>query len=374
MLSAVSAYEANQGGDMIRVLQISYDMSLGGAETLIMNIYRHIDRSKIQFDFLLHSPEESAYEKEIRQLGGKIYRIKRYLGYNRLSYERDLKNFLNEHPEHLIIHDHLMNSASETLRVANRMGRITVAHSHIVESHFSPYFFFYRNLWKIAKYRFACSEAAGKWLYRNKADFVVLKNGIESEKFAFDSEIRKKVRAEFGIDDNTTLIGNIGRMVAQKNQIRLLEIFSSIVQRNQDSKLMIIGNGPDKDAIQKRILELNLQQKVILAGLRTDVNQVMMGMDTFLFPSLFEGLGIVLVEAQASGLPCYFTDTIPSEADINSDLVYRISLKEKNDVWAECLLLTTTLVNRETAWEKVRENGYDIRESASQLESFYLHV
>lgn len=374
MLPALSFGKKNLGGVMIRVLQISYDMGLGGAETLIMNIYRHIDRSKIQFDFLLHSPTESAYEKEIKELGGKIYRIKRYLGYNKLSYARNLKKFLNAHPEYNIIHDHLMNSASETFKVANKLGRITVAHSHIVESHWSPAFFFYKNLWKIAKYRFACSDAAGKWLYRNKADFIVLRNGIETAKFAYNSEIRNKIRLELGIDDTTFLIGNIGRMVKQKNQLRLLDIFNEVLKKKPESKLIIIGDGPDKPMIEKKITELNLKNNVILAGLRTNVNQIMMAMDAFLFPSLFEGLGIVLVEAQASGLPCFFTNTIPKEADINNDLVYRIDLKESNETWANKLLSAKVETKREDAWKIVKDNGYDISDSASKLQSFYLDV
>lgn len=358
----------------VRILQISYDMSLGGAETLIMNIYRNIDRSRLQFDFLLHSPDESAYEKEIRKLGGRIYRIKRYLGYNKFSYETALTAFLNEHPEHLIIHDHLMNSASETLSVANRLGRITVAHSHTAESHFSPQFFFYRNLWRIAKYRFACSDAAGKWLYRNKADFMILKNGIETEKFAFSSKTRKKVRDEFGIDDNTFVIGNIGRMSVEKNQVRLIGIFNEFLKIRPDSKLLITGDGSERKQIEDKITKTGLQDKVVLTGPRKDVNELLMGMDAFLLTSLFEGLGIVLVEAQASGLHCFFTDTIPPEADINKDLVHRIALKEKDAVWAEKISSIEPFIRREEAWKIVGENGYDIRESASQIESFYLHV
>ena len=285
----------------IRVLQISYAMDLGGAETLLMNLYRNIDRTKVQFDFLLHCPNESAYEKEILSLGGKIYKIPRYLGFNKFSYERQLKEFLTAHPEHIIIHDHLMDSASETLRVAKKLGRITIAHSHAASAPFSLKdiyrFFFRRNLWNIADYRFACSNEAGKWLYRGKADFTILKNGIITDRFKFSEKIREIKRKEFGIEDSTRIIGTIGRMVENKNQLRLLDIMKSLLSIDDKSVLMIIGEGPLEGKLKATAKKLKLEKKVIFTGPRTDANELLMAMDCFVLPSLSEGLGIVLIEA-----------------------------------------------------------------------------
>lgn len=363
----------------IRVLQISYDMNLGGAETLIMNIYRNIDRTKVQFDFLLHCPDESAYDKEILSLGGRIHRLPRYMGYNKTCYDRDLRRFLSEHREYTIIHDHLMDSAAETLRVANKMGRITVAHSHASGMPFSAgelvRRWFRKDLWKTADYRFACSEDAGKWLYRGKAGFEILNNGIDTNAFRFRSETRTTVRKEFGIGESTMLIGTVGRLEPQKNQMRLLDIFSSILERNRDSRLILVGSGSLETEIKTRINNLGLSEKVILTGPRKDVNDLLSGFDVFALTSFSEGLGIVLVEAQASGLPCVFTDTIPSEVDLVPQLVRRVSLTDGNGLWVDRILeRPDPEIFREDCWKKVAAGGYDIRESARKLQDFYLNA
>ena len=213
----------------IRILQVSYSMDLGGAETLIMNLYRNIDRTKVQFDFLLHAEEESAYEEEIIKLGGKIYRIPRFLGYNKLSYDKALREFLSNHPEHIIIHDHLMDSASETFHIAKKMGRITISHSHteIIEKSLEERirFFFRKDLYKHADYRFACSNKAGEWLYRNKADFSVIKNGIETDKYdkqimeweikESEFEMGNRAYSENGLCPTLTTMGDINILVEE---------------------------------------------------------------------------------------------------------------------------------------------------------------
>ena len=361
----------------LRVLQISYAMDLGGAETLLMYLYRNIDRTKVQFDFLLHCPNESAYEKEILSLGGKIYKIPRYLGYNKVAYGRNLKAFLKAHPEHIIIHDHLMDSASETLKIAKRLGRITIAHSHAASAPFSLKdiyrFFFRRNLWKIADYRFACSEEAGKWLYRNKTDFSILKNGIETERFKFAKKTREIKRKEFGIDDSTRLIGTIGRMVKNKNQIRLLGVFNKLISVDDKSVLMIIGEGPLESELKATAKKLKLENRVIFTGPRTDANELMMSMDCFVLPSLSEGLGIVLVEAQATGLPCVFSDIVPKDVDLIPELIHRVSLSDSDEKWTNAILTSLSL-NRENTWKIVKNKGYDIESSAEQLQGFYLDL
>lgn len=350
-------------------------MNLGGAETLIMNLYRNIDRSRVQFDFLLHSPEESAYEKEILALGGRIFRIPRYLGYNKKTYEKNLTDFLRAHSEFTIVHDHLMDSAAETLKVVKKLGRIAVAHSH-TSSAFSLTdlyrFFFRKNLWKIADYRFACSEEAGRWLYRNKADFVVLKNGINTEKFRFSENFRTSKRHEFGIAESTKLYGTVGRLDKNKNQIRLLGIIKLILTLQPDSKLMIVGNGPFEKKITDTARKLNMEDRIILTGPRTDVNELLCAMDSFVFTSFSEGLGIALVEAQASGLPCIFTETIPNEVDLIPELIHRVSLSEPDETWATIAISCTPQKNRAEAFKVVAEKGYDIKTSAEQLQCFYL--
>ena len=351
-------------------------MDLGGAENLIMNLYRHIDRSVVQFDFLLHCPTESFYEKEILSLGGNIFRIPRYLGYNKVSYERRLTDFLKTHPEHIIIHDHLMDSATETLRVAKRLGRIAVAHSHTASSSFSPSdayrFFFRRNLWKVADYRLACSEAAGKWLYRGKTDFIVLRNGIDTKLFRFSDKCRSDIRREFGLSESTKVIGTVGRMVKEKNQMRLLSLMRALSEMGSDCSLLMVGEGPLENKLKTTSKKLGLEDRIVFSGPRSDVNELMSAMDVFVLPSLVEGLGIVLVEAQASGLPCIFTDSIPKEVDLIPNLIHRTSLSSSDSVWAKAILESEPFIERDKAWEAVADKGYDISTSSKQLKDFYV--
>ncbi len=360
----------------IRVLQVSWGMERGGAETLIMNIYRHLDRSKVQFDFLLSSNYKTAYEDEITALGGRIYHIQRFLGYNRLSYDKALKKFLLNHPEHKIIHDHLMDSASETFNVAKKLGRICVAHSHIAETKTNPSnfirFLFRRNLWKRSDYRFACSKAAGEWLYRGKADYTVLNNAIETEKFRFDEKKRKDKRKELGITPTTTVIINIGRMVEQKNQMRVLDIFSLFYAEHPDSKLLIAGKGELENKLKKKAESLDIENDVMFLGERDDIPALLSASDIFLFPSLFEGLGIALIEAEAEGLVSILSSHIPEEVDLEKDLIYRVALSSSDSVWVEKMKeALKTKIKREERYLSVKKKGYDIEESAKKLEKFY---
>lgn len=355
-------------------------MDRGGAETLIMNIYRAIDRTKVQFDFLLHNPEKTAYEDEIASLGGRIFRLPRFLGFNKFSYDRSLRAFLIEHPEYHIIHDHLMDSADETFSVAKKLGRITIAHSHTAQTYSSLpdiiRFFFRRNLYKTADYRFACSKEAGDWLYRKKADYIVLNNGIDTERFRFSEEIRSRKRKELGIAPETFLITNIGRMVGQKNQKRLLDIFALYHDTDKDSKLAVIGTGPLENELKEKAGEKGLADDVLFLGSHSDVNEILMASDLFLFPSLCEGLGIVLVEAEATGLKCIFSSNIPEEVDLIPSLMTRVSLESSDEEWARRIseVKTNKSPKRNEQYLAVRNMGYDIRKSAAFMEDFYLRI
>ncbi len=355
-------------------------MDRGGAETLIMNIYRNIDRSRVQFDFLLSSPVRTAYEDEIESLGGKIYHIPHFLGWNRLSYDKTLRAFLIAHPEHMILHDHLMDSAAETFRVAKKLGRVTIAHSHTVQNGHSIEegirFLFRRKLYKVADYRLACSKDAGRWLYRNKKDFTIVNNGIDTEKYSFSEEARSRKRKELGIDPETYLIGNVGRLVKDKNQERIIDIFAVFHKSCRNSKLIIAGDGPMEENIRDRIRHYNLEEDALLIGPRDDLGELYSALDLFLLPSLTEGLGIVLVEAQASGLECVFSSNIPEEVDLIPGLLSRVSLEAPDEEWAgrmeECRTKGTE--NRYGKNLSVKAAGYDIKETSKQMERLYLSI
>lgn len=364
----------------IRILQISYGMDRGGAETLIMNIYRYIDRTKVQFDFLLHNPERTAYEDEIESLGGRIYHIPRFLGYNKFSYDRELKVFFTAHPEYTIIHDHLMDSAEETFKVAKKLGRITVAHSHTVQNGHGIEdgirFLFRRSLYKYADVCLACSKKAGLWLYRNKKDFIIINNGIDTEKYRFSEEARNRKRKELGVDDGTFLVGNVGRLVKDKNQERLIDIFAVFHESCGNSKLLIAGDGPLEESIRNKIRQHNLDKEVMLIGPRNDLGELYSALDLFLFPSLNEGLGIVLVEAQTSGLSCVFSSNIPEEVDLIPELLSRVPLEASDAEWAERMkkCRKKKAESRSERYLSVEAAGYNIKESAEKMERLYLSL
>lgn len=362
----------------VRILQISYSMDLGGAETLIMNIYRNIDRSKLQFDFLLHSDKKSACDDEILALGGRIYRIPRFLGYNKFSYDKALTTFLIEHPEYKILHDHLMDSASETFRVAKKLGRITISHSHTAQNALSISniirSFFRRNICKYTDYRFACSEEAGKWMYRDNGSFTVVRNGIETSKFRFSKEKRLKHRKELDINDDVRSVVHVGRFVQEKNHKRIISIFKEITALNENSLLILIGEGPLKKDIEKQVEKLDLKDKVMFLGARKDVNELLSAFDVFLLPSLFEGLPLTLVEAQASGLACVFSDSLTKETRLINTLINPVSLEDSDRVWAETTLRVKSFEKREEAYALVEKAGFDIRDTAKKLEGFYLDI
>lgn len=360
----------------VRVLINNTTMDRGGAETLIMNIYRKIDRTKIQFDFLLHCNYKSAYEDEITKLGGIIYKLPKYRLFNEISFRKALKRFFCSHPQYHIIHCHLMNSASIILDEAKKCGLHTIAHSHATTNGSGPQAwirdFLHRNLYKIAEYRFACSKDAGNWLFRGRAPFTVIRNGIDTSKFSYNLDSRMMIRKDLNIGSNSVVLGNVGRLSKEKNQSFLLNFFSSFHKKHPDSVLIIVGTGSLLSQLQKKTEKLNLEKSVIFTGSRPDVEKLLCAMDVFVFPSLFEGLPVTLVEAQCSGLPCVTSDIITPEVEA-TDLLTRISLSDSTDTWIK-QVENALSIKRENRSKDVEKAGYDIETTARELQDFYLNV
>lgn len=291
----------------IRILHVLGRLDRGGAETMVMNLYRNIDRTRVQFDFIIHTNDECDYDEEILSLGGIIYHIPQFNGKNFLQFKKAWHSFFKTHPEYKIIHGHVRSTASIYLWIAKKYGLITIAHSHNTSSGvgFSA---FIKNtlqypLRYIADYLFACSKSAGQWLFGKKVlkknNFIILKNAIDSQKYIYDPNIRIKVRKELQIADKF-VIGHIGRFNIQKNHDLLINIFNTVHNRNKNSILLIVGDGELRSSIQKKVENLGLMDSVIFLGVRSDIPELIQAMDFFLFPSLFEGLGIVAIEAQVS--------------------------------------------------------------------------
>jgi glycosyltransferase involved in cell wall biosynthesis len=367
--------------ESIRVLQVFAQMNRGGAETMIMNLYRNIDRSKVQFDFIVHTEEKCAFDDEIVQLGGKIYRVPKYSGKNHFHYRNGWVQFFNSHPEYKIIHGHVRSTASIYLTIAKKYSLTTIAHSHSTSSG-NGLTAIIKNLLQfkikyVADYLFACSKPAGIWLFGESAckkdNFYIIKNAIDTKVFHYDVEIRSEKRSELGIN-NKFVIGHIGRFDAPKNHSFLIDIFKEIHNINSNALLLLVGDGDLRPLIETKITDLGLSDSVILTGVRSDVSDLLNAMDLFLFPSLYEGLGIVTIEAQATELYCVVSDTIPKEVYV-TNLIESISLNEDAKVWAkEVVSIHTDKYERINDVISIKRSGYDILETSNWIENFYLQV
>ena len=366
--------------DPIRVVQVFAEMNRGGAETMIMNLYRHIDRTRVQFDFVVHTQEKCAFDDEIEQLGGRIHRVPKYTGKNHFSYKLAWENFFISHPEYKIIHGHVRSTASIYLKIAKKYRLTTIAHSHNTSSG-TGITSFVKNLMQypiryVSDYFLACSQTAGKWLFGDRVvsscNFNILNNAIEIERFTFDKQVRNTIRKEFGIEGKF-VIGHIGRFHPQKNHDFLIDIFKSIHDEVEDSVLLLVGDGPLKKSIQEKVNQINLGDSVIFTGVRSDVSDVFQGIDLFLFPSHFEGLGIVAVEAQASGLHAVVSENIPDEAYV-TDLIENELLSSSPSQWANRILKYVDYYNRKDVSEIIKEKGFDIHKTSKWIQTYYLNI
>lgn len=366
----------------IRILQVLGRLDRGGAETMIMNLYRCMERNRIQFDFVIHTEDVCDYTEEVKRLGGRIYSMEPFGASTALCYCRQWRQFFKEHPEYRIIHGHMRSTASLYFREAQKAGRITIAHSHNTSSG-SGVSAIVKNILQYplryqADYLFACSKKAGIWLYGEKAcegsNFRIVKNGIRPSDFAFQEEISAKVRREMDAEDDRVLL-HIGRMEEQKNHKFLIRIMKEICKRQKKIQLWLCGTGPLEMDIRKQIEEEGLAESVKVLGVRQDIPGLMQAADGMIFPSLFEGLPVTLIEAQAAGLPILMSDVITQEV-ILSGLVQTMSLEKDAAAWAEAAVKMLSETEREKLQrpqyvEAIVENGYDVSKNAKELAAFY---
>lgn len=356
-------------------------MNRGGAETMIMNLYRNIDREKIQFDFVECSSEVATFDQEIQTLGGRIFRCPRYTGKNHFAYVKWWNHFFSEHAnEYKIVHGHIGSTASIYLSVAKKYGLFTIAHSHSAGGTLNIKGRVYRalsyNTRNIADYFFACSDMAGvdrfgSEVVSHSKRYCVLNNAIDTKLFQYDEKVRKCVRQELQFTEEQHIVGHIGRFSREKNHVFLIDIFAEILRLNPDTRLILVGGGDGMAAIQEKAAALGLVDKVIFTGVRDDVNRLLQAMDVFVFPSLYEGLPVTLVEAQTSGLPCVISDHVPRECIITDGLVTVQSLTDSAETWAKRILARIGMARTDHS-EEIAAHGYDISEIAKWLEEFYV--
>lgn len=356
----------------IRVLHEVAGLGNGGVETFLMNVYRRIDRSKIQFDFILsHDWNIHLYDNEIKELGGRIYYLPE--GKNQfIAFYR----FLKAHREYKVVHSHRGAFGSFYLFTAWLAGiKHRIAHSHTSGAERKSKAFFVILLRPflrfVSTYRFSCGQSAGEWMY-GKTKFEVINNSIDVSSFRH-FELREEIRRGLGIPDNCFVIGHVGRFSEEKNHSFLIDVFDHIHKTNQDARLLLIGDGPLRNEIENRVKRQGLSQSVIFLQNRQDVNLLLLAMDFVIFPSFFEGFSFAMLEMQASSLRILASDNIPKEINICGSVYFK-SLDDSKEDWAASALSLAQYDRRSLSVDEIYSKGYDIVDNANKLASFYLSL
>lgn len=360
----------------IRVAQVIGKWVGGGVESVVMNYYRNINRDKIQFDFICDEDSTNIPYEEIEKLGGKVILVPPYQ--KAIKYHRKLKKVFKEE-KYKIVHSHINTLSVFSLFAAKCAGvPVRIAHSHSTTNKKEKK----KNLMKqvlrpfskvFATNYMCCSEFAGRWLFGNKeydnGNVYLLNNAIDLDKFKYDEKVRKEKRKELNISDDILVIGHVGRFVEQKNHRFLIDVFNEYHKENKNSILMLIGQGPLLFEMKEKIKKLNIEDKVLFLGQKENINDYYNVMDLFLFPSLYEGLGMVMVEAQVNGIPCVASTEVPTCAKINNFVKF---VKLSDDIlnWVNAIKLGFNK-NRKNDINNFKKNGFDIKYEAKKLEKKY---
>ncbi len=350
----------------------------GGVEAVVMNYYRHIDHAKIQFDFICDSDSTNIPYDEIEKLGGKVILVSPYQRI--ISYLKELKIILKE-GKYKIVHSHINALSVFPLYAAKKVGvPIRIAHSHSTTNKKEWKKNLLKQMLRPFSKRYAtdyicCSELAGRWLFGDKAydngEVYLLNNAIDLDKFAYDENVRKAKRKELKISDDTLVIGHIGRFVAQKNHTFLIDIFNELHKQNKNSLLLLAGQGPLIDEIKNKVNDLNLTESVKFLGQRNDANELYQAFDVFLLPSLYEGLPVVGVEAQAAGCLSILSDDMTKETRVLNSTKF-ISLNENASFWANKILSSNKKFVRKNSINEMTNNNFNIKKEAKKIENKYL--
>lgn len=373
---------------MIRVLQVFTIMNRGGAESMIMNYYRKIDRKKVQFDFLVHRSEPGAFDDEIKSLGGVIYRLDPINPLFPKGYYNSLRNFLNVHNSYQIIHSHLNTFSCFPLKIAQEFNiPCRIAHAHIAIDRLSLLSIVSQKesiketLKKVIKLQlkkkihrstthyFSCGEKAGKWLFGDKTPFATMNNAIDADKFIYNPQIALEYRKKLQLK-NELVLGHVGRFTSQKNHFFLLQIFASLVKLKSESRLVLVGDGPLRSKIEQEVEKLGIKDKVLILGVRTDIPELYQLFDVFVFPSFYEGLPVTLIEAQAAGLNTLASDTITKEVQLTSNIHF-LPIEETPEIWANKIMELSSYL-RQDMKGVITTKAYDIISNTEKIQKFYI--
>lgn len=358
----------------IRILHIVQRLEAGGTQALLMNIYRNIDRNKIQFDFLVEYPNKQFYDDEVFALGGRVFYSSVRVDFKLLKFKKYFSELLKKE-KYKIIHMHMSNVGYLCFKEAKKQGvKVRIAHNHNNGSVHGwkdfPRYILGKLYTVYATDFYACSKEAGEYRFKHKP-YKVLRNGIDSSKFIYNFATRNKIRDEYKMKDKF-VVGHVGRFHPQKNHTFLLDIFKKIVEKKPNAMLMLVGEGDLEGKIKNKINDLQLTNNVIFTGNKANVNELLQAMDIFIFPSLFEGLGIVAIESQAACTPILCSDNVSKEVEI-SPLCFKMSLKKSAEEWAEkAFEIYNNHCERKNMQEFVIKSGFDIKNVAQELQKFYI--
>ena len=360
---------------MIRILQVVSNMDRAGIESMLMNYYRHIDRTQVQFDFLCNKMKPGVFDDEIRSLGGRIFHTP---GLNPLKYGQYLKffqTFTAEHPEYQIIHAHNDAFVVYSLYAAKRCGvPVRISHVHCALFPFDlkwPLKMICRPLIKHAcTEMWACGLKAGEFFYKKGTPFHVHHNAIDLDQFTYNADKRKTLRHQYGLDDSI-VIGHVGRFTKVKNHDFLISIFKEIHDKDQRARLVLLGEGPEMEGIRAKAASLGLTDNVHFMGLVENTYDWYQAFDLFILPSISEGLPVVGVEAQAADLPCVFSENVTTEVRILPSCAF-ISREKEPQEWADkCLELINQQTVRVDRRKEIQDAGYDINIESKKLMQYY---
>ena len=348
-------------------------MERGGLESMLMNYYRYIDREKIQFDFLVHRQERAAYDDEIEAMGGKIYRLPRLVPWSK-AYLTALNRFFDEHPEYRIVHVHQDCLSSVILKAAQQHNiPVRIAHSHNANQDrnlkYPIKLWCRRSIPRCATHLFACGKDAGDWMFGG-ASYQIINNAIDTTAYTYDTNKRVELRRQLGLADEL-VIGHVGRFNPQKNHPFLLDIFAALLKKESNAVLLLVGGGEGMSQIREKAQKLGIAEHVHFLGVRSDVADLMQAMDIFVLPSLYEGLPVTMVEAQAAGLPCIISDKVPPECILTEGLVDIMTLSASPEAWAEKILAKRAIPRTDRRAE-IAAHGFDITTETVKLQEFYL--
>lgn len=359
---------------MVRVLQYVESLGTGGIQSFLMNLYRSVDREKVQFDFLLQRRFNNDYEREVEELGGKLY----FLPSRRdglLKSRKALEKFFAEHPEYKTVHMHISSlSYIDPLIIANKAGvPQRIVHSHSTRAHGSKihtllHFLNKKRIGHVATDFYACSDLAADWFYGTGAlrkQAVLMANVINSAAFVYNETVRQEYRRKYGWE-NKTVLGHVGRIHYSKNHTYLIDVFRAYAQTDANAVLVLVGDGDLRPSIEEKVKALGLEHRVCFMGDRSDVVELLQAFDLFLLPSHYEGFPVTMVEAQAAGLHCLSSDTVTATSDLTGTVTF-CSIQQPADAWVKPIASALAKGRNVAALEQIRAAGFDAADVAARL-------